>query len=62
MTLMEAVTIVLGVGLGGALGWLLDRSAFSLDRVFRWAVLRDDLTWFRAYALALALLWLVIGV
>ena len=62
MTLMEAVTIVLGVGRGGALGWLLDRSAFSLDRVFRWAVLRDDLTWFRAYALALALLWLVIGV
>ena len=47
---------------GAILGRLLDRSGFSLARAFQWGRIQGDGDAFRAYWLALALLWLLAAV
>lgn len=61
MSLAEGAWSAGALLLGGALARLLHRSGFSLDRAFRWAMLRGDPTWFRGYAFALCGVWILLG-
>ncbi len=46
---------------GAFLAWLLERSQFSFDRVFRWTIVKGESEWMRAYVLTLALVWMALG-
>ena len=62
MTLGDILGIFAAVALGGLLGWLVLRSYFSFDRVFRWPVAKDNHEWLRAYMIAMAIAWLAMGI
>lgn len=62
MNMGEVSGIVLAPALGFLFGWLLDRSRFNFDKVFRWPYARNSRDWLRSWFVALALVWLAMGV
>jgi len=62
VTIGDILGIVASLALGAMLGWLVLRSNFSFDRVFRWPIARDNHEWLNAYLLAMAIAWLAMGV
>lgn len=59
---LPALPAILGLGLGAVLGWALEVSGFSFDLVFRGGRQRGESRWLHAYAFALSLIWIGLGV
>jgi len=62
MTEGDILGILAALALGVFLGWLLDRSRFNFDKVFRWPSAKGNREWMYAWLFALSVVWLAMGI